>query len=229
MRDSPRADGYADPEENAALLRVFRAGAHHVGKTWHPSGPRHLRNLQRATVVFWAFIAVIALSLLAITLSSRGVVRAVGGVLLAGLLVFGLVLRLANEPGPDPDQRGKPTSPAAAVTSIPLDAIKVADLKLTGGGAPFELRGTIQNLSGDTRVRSITLRIVRRDCFEGALDPTGCAVIWQDQHWIPVNVPPDAERKFDASFYARAPVSRLRGTMKDEFRLVAASGEPATP
>jgi hypothetical protein len=179
--------------------------------------------------VFWAFIAVIALSLLAITLSSRGIVRIVGGVMLAGVLVFGLVLRLANETGPDPDnQRGKPTSPASAVTTIPLDEIKVAELKLTGGGAPFELHGTVQNMSSDTRVRSITLRIVRRDCFEGALDPTGCAVIWQDQHWIPVNVPPESERKFDASFYARAPVSRLRGTLKDEFRLVAATGEPET-
>jgi hypothetical protein len=179
--------------------------------------------------VFWAFIAAIAVTLLAITLTNHGVVRVIGGVLLAGLLVFGLVLRLGNVTGPDPDnQRGRPTSPAAAVTAIPLDSIKVNDLKLTGGGAPFELRGSVQNMSADTHVRSITLRIVRRDCFEGALDPTGCAVIWQDQHWIPLNVPPESERKFDSSFYARAPVSRLRGTLKDEFRLVAATGEPQT-
>lgn len=176
--------------------------------------------------MFWAFIAVIAATLLAITLSNRGIVRVIGGVLLAGLIVFGVVLRLANEPGPDPERsRGKPASPVAASTAIPLDSLQVDELKLTGGGAPFELRGTIQNLSATTRVRSITLRIVRRDCYEGALDPTGCAVVWQDQHWISVSVPPESERPFATSFYARTPVSRLRGTLKDEFRLLSATGE----
>lgn len=178
--------------------------------------------------VFWVFIAVIAITLLAITLTNRGVVRVIGGVLLAGLFVFGVVLRLANDPGPDSERmRGKPASPVAAATAIPLDAIKVDELKLSGGGAPFELRGHIQNLSADTHIRSVTLRVVRRDCYEGALDPSGCVVVWQDQHWISVNVPPDSERSFAASFYARTPVSRLRGTLKDEFRLVAATGEAA--
>ncbi|HEY8540128.1 MAG TPA: hypothetical protein VIL28_14760 [Steroidobacteraceae bacterium] len=179
--------------------------------------------------MFWAFIAVIALTLLAITLSNRGIVRAIGGVLLAGLLVVGLVLRLGGRVESQDGVRGKPTSPAAAIAAIPLDAIAVEDLKLTGGGAPFELQGRIENASKDTRVRSITLQIVRRDCYEGALDPSGCAVVWQDQHWIAVDVPPESERRFATSFYARTPVSRVHGTLKDEFKLVAATGEPATP
>lgn len=176
--------------------------------------------------MFWAFIAAIAATLLAITLTNRGVVRVIGGVLLAGLIVFGVVLRLANAPGPDAEStRGKPSAPVSAVNAIPVETIKVGELKLSGGGAPFELRGVVQNLSTDTRVRSITLRVIRRDCYEGALDPTGCVVVWQDQHWIPVNVPPESERKFATSFFARTPVSRLRGALKDEFRLVAATGE----
>lgn len=175
--------------------------------------------------MFWAFIAVIAATLLAITLSNRGVIRAIGAVLLAGLLLFGLVLRLTSHPPEVETQRGKPTSPASAVTAIALESIEVDGLKLTGGGAPFELRGDIRNLSATTRVRSITLKVVRRDCYEGALDPSGCAAIWQDQHWIPIDVPPGAERKFATSFYARTPVSRVRGTLKDEFTLVAATGE----
>jgi hypothetical protein len=179
--------------------------------------------------VFWAFIAVIALTLLAITLSNRGIVRAIGGVLLAGLLVVGLVLRLGGRAQNEDDVRGKPTSPAAAIAAIPLDTIAVDDLKLSGGGAPFELQGRIENTSKDTRIRSITLQIVRRDCYEGALDPSGCVVVWQDQHWVSVNVPPESERRFAASFYARTPVSRIRGTLKDEFKLVAATGEPAAP
>ncbi len=177
--------------------------------------------------VFWAVIAVIAVALLTITLTNRGIVRVIGGVALAGLFVFGLVLRLANAPGPDAERvRGKPSSPAAAITAIPLEAIKVDSLTLSGGGAPFELRGRIENLNTDIRLRSITLSVVRRDCFEGALDPSGCVVIWQDRHWISVSVPPESEREFASSFYARTSISRPRGTIKDEFTLIAATGEP---
>lgn len=166
------------------------------------------------------------MALLAITLTNRGIVRVIGGVMLAGLIVLGLVLRLANQAGPaSGPARGKPMSPAAAVAAIPLDAIKVEGLKLTGGGAPFEVRGSIHNLSEDTRVRSIALRLTRRDCFDDALDPSGCVVIWQDQHWVFTIVPPQSERQFATSFYARTPVSPVRGTLKDEFRLVAATGE----
>jgi hypothetical protein len=187
--------------------------------------PRLNRGIFKSASVFWAFAAVILITLLTITVSNRGIVRVVGGVALAGLLVFGLVYRLGRGISPDPDAtRGIPSSPASAIAAIPLDAIKVEEIKLTGSGAPFELRGTIRNTSEHTRVRSLTLRIVRRDCFEGAIDPSGCAVIWQDQHWISVNVPPASERKFASSFYAHTTVPRPRGTIKDEFKLVAATG-----
>lgn len=176
--------------------------------------------------MFWAFIAVTAATLLAITLSNRGVVRAVAGVLLTALLLSGVVIRLMSDTSDLETQRGSPSSPAAAVTAIPLEAIQVDDLKLTGGGAPFELRGKVRNTSEDTHVRSITLRIGRRDCHEDSQDPSGCTLIWQDQHWIPVNVPANSERTFTTSFYARTPVSRLRGTLKDDYSLIAATGEP---
>ena len=180
--------------------------------------------------MFWAFIAIIAITLLTITLTKRGIVRVIGGVLLAGLIVFGLVLRLATKTDPDPDGlRGKPSSPALAVTAIPLDSIELENLKLTGGGAPFELRGSIRNSSSDTRVRSLTIRIVRRDCYEGALDPSGCVVIWQDQHWMSISVPPGSRRDFANTFYARTPITRQRGTLRDEFKLVSVSGAPEPP
>jgi hypothetical protein len=175
--------------------------------------------------VFWAFAASVLILLLTITISNRGVVRIVGGIALAALLAVGLAQRLANRPAPD-GERGKPISPAAVISAVPLDAIELDELTLSGNGAPFELRGQIQNLSTDTRLRSITLQIVRRDCFEGALDPSGCVVIWQDQHWVQADVPPQGERKFAGSFYAHTNVPRPRGTLKDEFRLIAASGHP---
>jgi hypothetical protein len=198
------------------------------GKTWHSFAPRYDRS-ERAHSVFWIFIAVIAATLLAITLKNRGVVRVIGAVLLAGLLLFGVVLRLTTDDTQVQAERGRPTSPATAVTAIPVDQIEIDGLQLTGGGAPFELRGKVRNTSADTRVRSITLRIVRRDCYEEAIDPSGCAAIWQDQHWIAVNVPPEEQRTFATTFYARTPVSKLRGTLKDEFTLIAATGDSADP
>ena len=175
--------------------------------------------------MFWAFAAGVLILLLTITISNRGVVRIVGGIALAALLVVGLAQRLSKRPSPE-GERGKPMSPAAVISAVPLDAIKLEELTLSGNGAPFELRGLIQNSSSDTRLRSITLQIVRRDCFEGALDPSGCIVIWQDQHWVQADVPPQGERKFAGSFYAHTNVPRPRGTLKDEIRLIAASGHP---
>jgi hypothetical protein len=185
---------------------------------------------EASTEVFWAFAAVVVITLLTITLSNRGPVRVMGGVVLAGLLVFGLVYRLGRDATPDVEGiRGRPSAPAAAIAAIPLDAIELEDLRLTGSGGPFELRGVVKNAAASHRVRSVTLRIVRRDCFEGALDPSGCAVIWQDRHWLAVNVPAESERKFATSFYAHTTVPRPRGTIKDEFALIAATGEASEP
>ena len=183
-----------------------------------------------SVLVFWAFAASVLILILTITISNRGVVRVAGSIVLAILLAVGLSQRLLNRSGPDAEsQRGKPSSPAAVSTAVPLDVVQVAEVQLSGNGAPFELRGAIRNSSADMRLRSVTLRIVRRDCFDGAIDPSGCIVVWEDQHWIQVNVPVNAERKFDDAFYAHTSVPRPRGTFKDEFRLIAASGHPDTP
>src|SRR5262245_48975469 len=89
----------------------------------------HLDRRIRAPSVFWAFAAVILITLLTITVSNRGVVRVVGGVALAGLLIFGLVYRLGRGVAPDPNgTRGIPSSPASAITAIALDSIEVTEL-----------------------------------------------------------------------------------------------------
>jgi hypothetical protein len=177
--------------------------------------------------VFWAFAASVLILILAITISNRGIVRIVGGVVLAALLIVGLTQRLRTSDGTG--ERGKPSSPTAAIRAVPLEDLRVEDLRLSGGGAPFELRGTIRNSNTTMRLQTMTVRIVRRDCFEGALDPSGCVVIWQDQHWTRVDVPPRSEQKFASSFYAHTTVPRGRGSIKDEFTLVAATGRLQTP
>ncbi|HEY5756392.1 MAG TPA: hypothetical protein VIU34_11250 [Steroidobacter sp.] len=157
-------------------------------------------------------------------------VGVIGCVLLGAMLTWGVVQRLRAPPDddqPQVQQRGRPTSPAAAVQIIALEQVQV-DMKVSGGGAPFELRGHIENKS-DALLKSITLLVTRRDCFEGALEATGCTVLWQDRHWISIVVPPGEGRDFSNSVWMRGAAPRVRGTVKDTFEVVAASGEIAPP
>ena len=107
---------------------------------------------------------------------------------------------------------------------IALDEIVVDSLHLTGGGAPFELSGRIENQS-DALLRSVTVLVTRRDCYEGALDPSGCVVLWQDKQWVPVSVPSEQTRDFSTLVWMHGAAPRSRGTLKDSFEIVAASGE----
>ncbi|GFE87865.1 hypothetical protein [Steroidobacter agaridevorans] len=155
----------------------------------------------------------------------------VGCVLLGAMLTWAVVQRLrvpADDDGPQVQQRGRPTSPAAVLQIIMPDQVRVDDLTMSGGGAPFELRGRIENKS-EALLKSITLLVTRRDCYEGALDPTGCAVVWQDKHWISIVVPPGESRDFSSQVWMRGAAPRVRGTLKDSFEIVAASGEIPPP
>lgn len=152
----------------------------------------------------------------------------VGCVVLGVMLAWGMVQRLL---GNDPEQtqstpqRGRPTSPAAALQSVPLDLVVADGLQLSGGGAPFELKGRIENRSRDVLLKSVTIRMTRRDCYEGALDPSGCALLWQDQHWTTVAIPPGQSRDFAASIWMRGAAPRPRGILQDKFEVIAAAGE----
>jgi hypothetical protein len=55
-------------------------------------------------------------------------------------------------------------------------------------------------------------------------------VLWQDRHWIPITIPPGEAREFSSSVWMRgAALLRVRGTVKDSFEVVAASGEIPPP
>jgi hypothetical protein len=142
------------------------------------------------------------------------------------MLLWGVVGRLGggNQDESIVQQRGRPASPAAALQTISPDSIAADNLRLTGSGAPYELSGRIENKSA-TLLRSVTVLVTRRDCFEGALDPTGCVVLWQDRHWVPLSVPPEQTRDFSISVWMRGAAPRARGALKDSFEVVAASGE----
>lgn len=176
--------------------------------------------------MYWILAAlVVLLTLAAPRLRPVGIV---GCVILAALLVWGMVQRWNAAPPRDGpvQERGAPASPAAARVAIPPALIDLDELRLSGGGAPFELRGEITNGSSDAQLRAFTIQIVRKDCYAGALDPSGCATLWQTRQWIRVTVPPEQTRLFAASIWAHSTVPRPRGTLEDEFTIVSATGEP---
>jgi hypothetical protein len=174
--------------------------------------------------MYWILATIFILIALAVPrLRPLGVI---GCVILGVMLLWGVIGRLrgGNENEPVVQQRGRPTSPARVMQPIALDQVVVENLQLTGGGAPFELSGQVVNKS-DALLRTVTVLVTRRDCYEGALDPSGCVVLWQDRHWLPLSVPPEQTREFSASVWMHGAAPRPRGTLKDSFEIVAASGE----
>ena len=152
----------------------------------------------------------------------------VGCVVLGAMLAWGMVQRLRGEDAAQmaaAQQRGVSASPAAAQSSVPLAMIAVENLRLSGGGAPFELRGRIVNNTSDTPLKTVTIRVTRRDCYEGAVDPSGCVKLWQDDHWIAIAVPAGQAREFVDSIWMHGNAPRARGTVQDTFELIAATGE----
>lgn len=145
------------------------------------------------------------------------------------LLSWGMVQRLRGQSAADPQAptRGLPSSPALLIKSFPLESLALSELAMTGGGAPFELRGRIENQSRELRLTSIMLEVIRSDCFEGALDPSGCVMLFRDRRFVPVAVAPLQQREFAASFFAHGSAMRPRGTTRDEFKLLAAEGDVA--
>ena len=177
----------------------------------------------RINIVYWVLAAVF-LSI-AFTVPRLRPVGIAGIVILGLMLSWGMLQRLRGQ-GPD-EERGKPMAPTSAVKVFPLQALQAEQLRLAGSGAPFELRGRVTNASADMRLRSFTAAIQRSDCYEGALDPSGCVTLWQGTQWVELALAPGESREFASPFWTRGEVARVRGTPKDEIRIVGADGEPA--
>jgi hypothetical protein len=184
------------------------------------------RQCGYACAVYWIIATVfIVIALTNPRLRPLGVV---GCIVLGAMLGWGVVQRLRGDAGtqtPVVQERGRPSSPAAAPRSIPLAMVTAEDLRLSGGGAPFELRGRVVNGTSDTTLRSVTIRVTRRDCYEEAVDPSGCVQLWQDDRWIAIAVPARQSRDFVDSIWMRGNAPRARGTIQDTFEVIAAAGD----
>jgi hypothetical protein len=175
----------------------------------------------RITVVYWVLAAIFLL--VALTIPRLRPIAIVGSVILGLMLGWGMLQRLRGA-GPQ-EVRGRPSAPTSAVSTFPITSLDVQQLRLAGNGAPFELRGQVTNNAENLRLRSFTVEITRRDCYEGALDPSGCVVLWQSRQWVELSLNPGESREFASSFWTRGDVPRARGTVQDQFELVSADGQ----
>lgn len=117
--------------------------------------------------------------------------------------------------------------PAAAIESLPPDHAEADDLSITGSNAPWEFRGTLINRDKEHTLLSATIRITRRDCYAGALDPSGCVVLWDGSKRVDLQTPPGQQQQFIEALSPRGSVARAQGTVKDEFELVGLTGRRA--
>ncbi|MFO7305271.1 MAG: hypothetical protein C0P74_007110 [Gammaproteobacteria bacterium] len=173
--------------------------------------------------MYWILAALLLIVMLAVP---RLRPLAAGGIVVLGaMLAWGMFGRVREADPAQPLERGRPTTPAPLLESIPVEQIEVEGLELIGGGAPFRLRGRVHNRSASLLLKSFMLDITRRDCHAEALDPSGCAMLWQGRHWIELTVPPQETREFAVSIWARGDAPRALGTVRDEFEVVTASGQ----
>ena len=180
----------------------------------------------RIAPVYWVLAAIFLL--IALVVPRLRPVGVAGSVILVVMLGWGMLERLRGKEPEGTAERGRPSAPTSAVRSFPLAELSGEDLRIAGNGAPYELRGRVINRSSDLRLRSLTAQITRRDCFEGALDPSGCVVLWQSRQWVDVGVGPGEDREFASPFWTRGGVPRARGKIQDEVTIVAADGVLAT-
>lgn len=174
--------------------------------------------------MYWVLAAVVVL--ITLLIPRLRPLSIAGGVILGVLLAWGVVQRWrAPSDEGETMERGRPTTPGLTLSALDLARVIPSNLKLSGSGAPYVFSGTIANESADEWIRSVTILVTRRDCYDGALDPTGCVLMWQDRHWIDVTVPPTEQRDFSVSIWSRGAAPRPRGQLRDEFELVAAAGE----
>jgi hypothetical protein len=178
--------------------------------------------------LYWILAAIVLLITLTVPrLRPAGIV---GCIVLGVMLSWGMIQRMtgSRDTATEPvEPRGRPASPAAAVVNVPVDAIATDELRLTGGGAPFEFSGRIVNNLTDVNLKTITFELTRRDCYENALDPSGCVVLWRDRRWIERSVPGGEAREFSANIWVHGSAPRARGITRDEFKVISATGEPA--
>jgi len=180
--------------------------------------------------VYWILAAIVLL--ITLTVPRLRPVGIVGCIVLGVMLSWGMIQRLTGGRQTESGTitpRAQPESPAATSMLIPIDSISIADLRLTGGGAPYEFSGRVVNNRTDVQLKTIRFEVIRRDCYEGALDPSGCVVLWRDRPWVERRVPPGEARDFAVSIWAHGSAPRARGTTRDEFKIVDVTGEPKGP
>jgi hypothetical protein len=168
--------------------------------------------------------AVILLVVLTLILGVKRIWTVLGLVAVC-LFAIAAYQRVATTPADDSDVTWSPSStPASAIDTVGVAQAQIEGLQIIGATAPWEFSGTVINRAPEHTLLSATIRITRRDCFEGALDPSGCVVLWEGSKRVNLSVPPGEQQKFVESVSPRGSVPRAQGMIKDEFVLAGLTG-----
>jgi hypothetical protein len=161
------------------------------------------------------FLLLAVAILLAFTRRFRKVGLIMSCVLL--LMLFWFSARMVNESGSASNTASSSASSAAAIAR---PAAQLSALKLTGNGAPWQLTGTVQNISAST-IHSLTINIQRFDCPNATAPPSDCVLLWQGSHVPRVTLASGASTRLDERFYSHEEIPRLRGVARDQVELTA--------
>jgi hypothetical protein len=165
------------------------------------------------------FLLVLVLIVALLTQRSTQVRAAIIVVLLC-VLGTGIYFRLQTPP--TVAVQNDRNAPGGDVQTIPLDAIQVSRLEMTGTGAPWKVTGTVTNQSS-RELLSFTLAVTRLDCYAGALDASGCVTLWQGEQLVSLGVPANSTRNFAVSIWPHNAIAP-KGESRDTFEIKRASG-----
>lgn len=142
-----------------------------------------------------------------------------------GLFIVAAVKRITSAPDESISRAPIPrTSLATAIDALASNDAELTDLRITGSTAPWRFTGTITNLVKTHTLTSAIVEIRRMDCYEAALDPSGCVVLWKGNKRVDLDVPPSETRSFAEPVSPRGSVPRPQGELRDEFELVGLNG-----
>jgi hypothetical protein len=161
------------------------------------------------------FLLLAVAILLACTRRFRKVGLIMASVLLLLLLWFSA--RVVNESGSVNNATSSSSSSAAAIAR---PAAQLSALKLAGNGAPWQLTGSVQNISAAT-IHSLTISIQRFDCPNATAPLSDCVLLWQGSHVPRITLTSGASARLDERFYSHEEIPRLRGVARDQVDLTA--------
>jgi len=157
------------------------------------------------------FILLLVSVLLAFTPRFRRIGLTSFAVLVA--LLLWITIRETQQPD-EPSQTSSVRSNSSSTSAATQPRAKIIVMQLDGRGAPWHLKGSVQNVS-DSPIQWLSLNMERYDCPTDIAALTDCSLLWQGVHPARLPIAAGATGKIDDSFYSHGPVPTQKGVLRD--------------